>query len=332
MRLFTPLSLAFIVLLIIAGITSSRAAYGEINVTINGRQINFAEQGPGIIDGRTLVPVREVFEQLNFTVEWHGGARQVFMQSDRYTVVLIIGRNTFYINGVPHFLEVPAQIIGDTTMVPLRAILEGVGYRINWHSRARTVQINTGISPRNFVFFYQRDDRWADVPFGSFTTARGACGPVALAMVVSTLQGENVYPCYVVPWASRFYVDGIGAAHSLFTSEVTHEHFGLTYRAIRITDDAEILEALRSGALLVTSVQAANSPNARYGAEGLFVIDPEAGGGHIAVIYGVTESGNVLVASPRHTALLYNMEGWPMATVRTEIHSGVGQFWAFTLE
>jgi len=306
--------------------------YYSVGVSINNRQVNFAGQEPVIVNGRTLVPVRDVFEQLNFSVQWNSEGRQVTMRNNTYIVVLIVGSNTFYINGVAHFLEVPAQIIGDSTMVPLRAIIEGVGYRLRWNGQTRTVEISTGDSVRDFVYFYQRDARWADVPFGSFTTARGGCGPTVLAMVVSTLRGENVYPGYVVTWGARFYVDGIGAAHSLFTSEVTHRHFGLAFRPIEIHNNEEVLAALHDGALIVTSVQAINSPNARAGAQELFVIDPMAGGGHIAVIYGVTESGNVLVASPRYKALLENTEGWPLDVVRNELHRGIGQFWAFTLE
>jgi hypothetical protein len=38
----------------------------EIRVTIDGREVNFEGQNPVIVDGRTLIPVRGVFEELGF--------------------------------------------------------------------------------------------------------------------------------------------------------------------------------------------------------------------------------------------------------------------------
>ena len=46
-----------------------------INVTVNGQAVTFTDQAPVIVDGRTLVPVRGVFEALGFTAEWNGDTR-----------------------------------------------------------------------------------------------------------------------------------------------------------------------------------------------------------------------------------------------------------------
>ena len=51
-------------------------AADNIRVTINGQQVTFDGQSPVIVNGRTLVPVRGVFEQLGFVVGWDGEARQ----------------------------------------------------------------------------------------------------------------------------------------------------------------------------------------------------------------------------------------------------------------
>ena len=184
----------------------------------------------------------------------------------------------------------------------------------------------------SLVRYYQRDSRWATIPFGSFSLARGGCGPTAVAMVVSTLRNTEVLPCYVATWGSRFYVEGVGSAHALFTSSVTHNHFGLNYRAIPISNDAEILEALRGGAMMITSIQSTNSPNAREGNQGLFTINPDGEGGHIAILHGATEDGNILVASSFREDLGEDTEGWSLDTVRQEIHSGINVLWTFTVD
>jgi len=108
------------------------SANDNIRVTIDGQHVGFDNQHPQIIDGRTLVPVRGVFEQLGFEVQWQGALQQATLASDDYTVVLIIGSANFTTNGVRHTLDVPAQVIGGSTMLPLRAVLESVGYDLGW--------------------------------------------------------------------------------------------------------------------------------------------------------------------------------------------------------
>ena len=44
-------------------------ANDDINVTIGGIAVEFPNARPALIDGRTLVPVRAVFEHLGFEVE-----------------------------------------------------------------------------------------------------------------------------------------------------------------------------------------------------------------------------------------------------------------------
>ena len=116
----------------------------DITVTIDGVQINFPEQNPVIVEGRTLVPVREVFEHLGFTPVWDSQLRTATLTRSDYTIVLAIDSEVFTTNGVNHVAEVPAQIVNNATMLPLRAPLESVGYTLSWNSATRTVIITTG--------------------------------------------------------------------------------------------------------------------------------------------------------------------------------------------
>ena len=115
----------------------------DITVTIDGQPVTFAAQAPVIVDGRTLVPVRGVFEQMGFDVDWDGGTRQATLTNDDYTVTLIIGSATFTTNGTSYTLDVPAQIIGGSTMLPIRAVLESVGYYLDWDGSTSTVLISS---------------------------------------------------------------------------------------------------------------------------------------------------------------------------------------------
>ena len=153
---------AIIGLILCVTLGSSVAVLADmpIIVEINGFRVNFEGQPPEIVDGRTLVPVRGVFEQLGFDVEWDGDARQVRLGrpygsvgTGWQQVILTIDSADFSVyteiasGAYPELsvysLEVPAQIISGRTMLPIRAVLESVGYYLNWDGATRTVLISS---------------------------------------------------------------------------------------------------------------------------------------------------------------------------------------------
>jgi len=121
----------------------------DIIVTIDGVAVDFEGQPPIIVDGRTLVPVRGVFEQLGFDVDWDQDAQMAILTRDDFVVRIIIGEPTFGIDDYVREasgnveLDVPAQIIGDRTLLPIRAVLESVGYYVDWDNATRTVIVSS---------------------------------------------------------------------------------------------------------------------------------------------------------------------------------------------
>jgi len=120
-----------------------RLQANDISVTIDGVQVNFADQLPVIMNGRTLVPVRGVFETLGFEVDWYQPTQTATLTSPYYEVIISIGNANFTTNGQNHALDVPAQIIGSRTMMPLRALLESVGHDVDWNQATMTVIVET---------------------------------------------------------------------------------------------------------------------------------------------------------------------------------------------
>lgn len=112
-----------------------------IAVEINGRGIVFSDQQPVIIDGRTLVPVRGIFEQLGYDVKWNQATNTATLSNGANDIILILGNSMFIANGAPYALDVPAQIIGGRTMLPFRAVLESAGCAVDWDVGRRTVII-----------------------------------------------------------------------------------------------------------------------------------------------------------------------------------------------
>ncbi|MCL1845465.1 MAG: stalk domain-containing protein [Defluviitaleaceae bacterium] len=116
----------------------------EIRVTVDGEAVIFpGGQGAVIVDGRTLVPVRGVFETLGFDVDWDGDTRTAILTNAQHIVRITIDSDIFTTNDTSHALDVPAQLIEDRTMVPIRLPLESVGHYLDWDEATRTVIIRS---------------------------------------------------------------------------------------------------------------------------------------------------------------------------------------------
>jgi len=112
----------------------------EIKVLVNGTALTF-DQPPIIENGRTLVPLRAIFEALGATVDWSQSAQTVTAVKDDVTIVLKIGDAFLTKNGARIALDVPGKLVGGRTLVPARAIAESFGASVGWDQATRTVTI-----------------------------------------------------------------------------------------------------------------------------------------------------------------------------------------------
>ena len=96
------------------------------------------KQTPVIIDGRTFVPMRAIFEELGCTVEWDKATKTVTISRDGIAVELAIGSTTMGVNknGTKSevILDAAPVVINGNTMLPLRAPAEVFGYTLEWNS------------------------------------------------------------------------------------------------------------------------------------------------------------------------------------------------------
>ncbi|WP_235832661.1 stalk domain-containing protein [Acetivibrio mesophilus] len=112
----------------------------KIKVLLDGKRIRF-DQPPIIQDGRTLVPLRAIFEAMEATVEWDDKTKTVTAKKGDTTVVMVIGNKTMTKNGEKIVLDVPPQIVNGRTLVPARAVAESFGAKVDWDGNTRTVII-----------------------------------------------------------------------------------------------------------------------------------------------------------------------------------------------
>lgn len=117
-------------------------ANDDIKVTLDGKQLTF-DVTPQIIDNRTMVPLRAIFEALGATVDWDNSTQTVNSTRGNTTISLTISSQTMYVNGNAVTLDTPACLVNNRTLVPVRAISEAFGLQVEWNSECKTVIIST---------------------------------------------------------------------------------------------------------------------------------------------------------------------------------------------
>jgi len=140
--LLLPLILIFFVT-ICPLLIPSPAQAANIKLTVDGRLI-YTDVSPAMVDGRVLVPVRNIFDALDGHLVWDSVNNQVYGSKGVKKIWLTIG-NTVAYNGNHESvtLDVPAQIISGRTMVPLRFIAESLGCQVNWDPTNQVVSIES---------------------------------------------------------------------------------------------------------------------------------------------------------------------------------------------
>ncbi|ERN54328.1 stalk domain-containing protein [Alkalihalophilus marmarensis] len=133
--------LIFIILtFVITAFNPVSANAQKITIYIND-QIQIYDQDPIIQQGRTLVPLRGIFESLGANVQWNQTQQRITATKDNRNIELTLGSNQTKINGNIHYIDVPAQAINGRTLVPLRFVGEALGATVNWDRSSNSVKI-----------------------------------------------------------------------------------------------------------------------------------------------------------------------------------------------
>ncbi len=113
-----------------------------IRVLVEGKHISFDVE-PKVVNGRTIVPLRAIFEALGADVNWNDRTKTVIAKHGSDVITIKIGSKKAYLNYEVIDLDVPAVIYEGRTLVPVRFISESFGYGVQWDGSTRTVSINS---------------------------------------------------------------------------------------------------------------------------------------------------------------------------------------------
>lgn len=113
-----------------------------VSIDINGTELELAAQ-PYMKNNRVMVPLRGVFENLGAVVEWDETSMSITVTRDDKSAYFVIGSNTVYAGGREVYIDVAPELVGGRTFVPVRAVSESLGCRVNWTEDKGKVCIST---------------------------------------------------------------------------------------------------------------------------------------------------------------------------------------------
>lgn len=113
-----------------------------IEVYIDNIRIDF-EENLITTEDRTLVPMRTMFESLGAKVLWDVKTQTATAIKDDIKIVAIVDSNTILKNNEEIYIDVPAKLVDNKVMVPLRVVSESFDYEVMWNEEQQRVDIRT---------------------------------------------------------------------------------------------------------------------------------------------------------------------------------------------
>ena len=120
----------------------------NVIVRINNNVVSFRDVQPQIINGRVMIPLRGVFEELGCFVGWDGANQRVIIENAKFRLTYTIGsltssrldKSTKQSSQMQR-LDVAPQIIDGRTLIALRHPIEALGFSVDWQASNSTALI-----------------------------------------------------------------------------------------------------------------------------------------------------------------------------------------------
>lgn len=115
------------------------AADGEIDVQLNGANLQIQDAAPVNEDGRVYVPFRAVFEALGAIVEYDKESDTITAQKGDTAVQFVIGSTDVTVDGKTVTTDAASFVRDGRTYVPVRFAAQSLGVTVGWDAARQTV-------------------------------------------------------------------------------------------------------------------------------------------------------------------------------------------------
>lgn len=143
MKLLKFLSLSLVIgVTMISTTNNALASEKAIEILVDGKVV-VSDVPPQIIDNRTMVPVRAIYEAVGASVTWDDETKLITGVKDEKTSIMQLGKKDLLVNGLKTEMDCSPVIINGRTLAPARYVAESLGYEVKWDAESKRVLITT---------------------------------------------------------------------------------------------------------------------------------------------------------------------------------------------
>ncbi|MGN1319021.1 MAG: copper amine oxidase N-terminal domain-containing protein [Lachnospirales bacterium] len=131
---------------IIAATSLNISAFGaskNVSVTLNGELVEFDNAYPTVVNNRTLIPLRGLFEKMGYEIGWDANLKAAILTKGGSKISIRSEKKYIIVNNIQKSIDVPAQIINGWMMIPLRAVADATGAEVKWNANSKVAEIIT---------------------------------------------------------------------------------------------------------------------------------------------------------------------------------------------
>lgn len=129
-----------------AAFAASCHAETTAKVEVNGKTI---DTDAVIVEERVLVPLRGVYEELGFNVEWAAENKTADFNNGSRSMRINAAEKSIEVDGKNISSDVPPQIINDRLYLPLRSASEAFGLDVGWDAESKTAVVKGSVDNNN---------------------------------------------------------------------------------------------------------------------------------------------------------------------------------------
>ena len=97
---------------------------------------------PALINGVTMVPLRDTVEYLGGKIEWNEDTQRISISYNSNKISVTIGSKIAFVNGVASILSAAPELIDGITMIPVRSVAQALRCEVEWFGDTQTIYIH----------------------------------------------------------------------------------------------------------------------------------------------------------------------------------------------
>lgn len=223
----------------------SVSAQNEIQVEIDGNPIYF-DVSPVIQNDSVLVPMRTIFEQMGYTIDWNEQYQVINGWNGSKNISMTINSYIAFHNSESVILNAPPILLNERTMVPLRFIAESTGANVFWDNDLQTVFITTN-DPVKEDILEEKNPLLDSVVLISTNVTQGSGFILSSDGLIAT---------------NYHVIEGAGTVSIVFNNHITYTG-SITVKGFDMTKDIAIIKIEKTG---LTPVIIGNADDIEIGA------------------------------------------------------------------